>query len=239
MFVYKPQQELLSLSINLNMPSLSSIRTSNKASFSSLSASGSNSLPVAVFVGGTSGIGQATAEAFSRYTNGAAHIIIVGRNRAAGEAIIASFPKDPRSKYEFVECDVSLISNVRAVTKELLGALPKLNYLVTSAGGLASYSKQQTPEGLDGTLALTYHSRWKFIHDLLPLLKKAREEGENARVLTVLAAGEGGAITPGDWEVTEKYSMGKAMGAGGTYNDLMVEVRSFYPSTPRFSTNKN
>ncbi|KAJ3858979.1 hypothetical protein EV359DRAFT_51535 [Lentinula novae-zelandiae] len=42
-------------------------------------------LPVAVFVGGTSGIGRAIAETFARHTNGNAHIIIVGRNRAAAE----------------------------------------------------------------------------------------------------------------------------------------------------------
>ena len=65
------------------MPSISKIRADN-AVFSP------SYLPVALFVGGTSGIGQAAAEAFARYTKGDAHIIICGRNRAAAESIIAS-----------------------------------------------------------------------------------------------------------------------------------------------------
>lgn len=45
--------------------------------------------PVAVFVGGTSGIGQGMAEAFNRHTKGNAHIVLVGRNRDAAEGIIS------------------------------------------------------------------------------------------------------------------------------------------------------
>ncbi|KAJ6613686.1 hypothetical protein B0H10DRAFT_1689826, partial [Mycena sp. CBHHK59/15] len=33
--------------------------------------------PVAIFASGTSGIGQAMAEAFARYTGGRAHIILI------------------------------------------------------------------------------------------------------------------------------------------------------------------
>ena len=41
----------------------------------------SATIPVALFVGGTSGIGQGAVEAFAKYTNGNAHVIICGRNR--------------------------------------------------------------------------------------------------------------------------------------------------------------
>jgi NAD(P)-dependent dehydrogenase (short-subunit alcohol dehydrogenase family) len=58
------------------MPCLSDVRAANAAILGAL-----KNVPVAVFVGGTSGIGQATAEAFARHTKGNAHIIICGRNR--------------------------------------------------------------------------------------------------------------------------------------------------------------
>jgi NADP-dependent 3-hydroxy acid dehydrogenase YdfG len=45
--------------------------------------------PVAVFVGGTSGIGQGMAEAFNRHTKGNSRIVLVGRNRDAAEKIIS------------------------------------------------------------------------------------------------------------------------------------------------------
>ncbi|KAJ6467045.1 hypothetical protein DFH09DRAFT_929905, partial [Mycena vulgaris] len=48
-------------------------------------------IPVAIFVGGKSGIGQGMAEAFARHTKGNAHIVLVGRNRAA-----AAFPAAKR-----------------------------------------------------------------------------------------------------------------------------------------------
>ncbi|KAG5643917.1 hypothetical protein DXG03_009489 [Asterophora parasitica] len=68
------------------MPSLAAVRTANAAFKPSY-------VPVTIFVGGTSGIGQGLAEAFARHTNGTAHIVIIGRNRAAANAILARFPK--------------------------------------------------------------------------------------------------------------------------------------------------
>lgn len=49
--------------------------------------------------------------------------------------------------------------------------------------------RDETSEGMDKKLALNYYARWKFVHDLMPLLEKAKAAGEDARVLTVLAAG--------------------------------------------------
>lgn len=48
----------------------------------------SSDIPVAVFVGGTAGIGQGMAEVFHKHTNGNGHIVLVGRNRDAAEKII-------------------------------------------------------------------------------------------------------------------------------------------------------
>jgi NAD(P)-dependent dehydrogenase (short-subunit alcohol dehydrogenase family) len=155
------------------MPSLSQIRTANAAFSPSY-------LPVAVFVGGTSGIGEAMAKAFARYTKGNARIIIVGRNKAAAESIFASFPKpttavsDTGPLHEFVHCDATLMKNVHATTKDLLAKLHTINFLVLSPGYLATGGRDETEEGIDKRLALSYYARWTFIHDLMPLLQKAK-----------------------------------------------------------------
>lgn len=143
-------------------------------------------------------IGQAVAEALADITKGNAHIIISGRNKSAADQIFAALPNVPPSpsssaesgsKYEFEQCDATLMSNVRQTTQSLLERLPKLNYLVLTPGFLTLKGRDETSEGLDKKLALNYYARWKFVLDLMPLLEKAKAQGEDARVLTVLEAG--------------------------------------------------
>jgi NAD(P)-dependent dehydrogenase (short-subunit alcohol dehydrogenase family) len=200
------------------MVSLSAARAAN-AAFSP------PSIPVALFVGGTSGIAQATAEAFARYTKGDAHIIICGRNRAAAESIIASFPKSPQSRYEFVQCDATLMKNVQTTTTHLLSSLPKLNYLMMTAAAFSLKGRNETSEGIDKKIALNYYARWKFIYELMPLLRKAKDAGEHANTVSVLAPGHGGPIDLDDLGLHKGYSLFAVAAAASTYNDLMIEVR--------------
>ena len=148
------------------MPSFASICAANLGIGSSLPYR-----PVAIFVGGTSGVGAGMAQAFARHRNGDAHIILVGRNRTAAEEIIASLPKSEgkESKYEFVECDVSLMRNVRKTTAELSQRLPKVNFLVLSPGIMTMQGRTETDEGIDVKLALHYYARWRFAFEYVPL----------------------------------------------------------------------
>ncbi|PCH43600.1 NAD(P)-binding protein [Wolfiporia cocos MD-104 SS10] len=186
------------------------------------------SKPVAVFLGGTSGIGQAMAEALARYTKGDVHIVLCGRNRTAAESIIASFPKSTSSgaeaQHEFAQCDATLMSNIDTTTSALISRLPKVNYLVLSSGFLSMSGRDDTSEGIDKRMALHYYGRWKFIHDLLPLLQKASDAGEDAKVMTVLGAGNGGKIDLDDLALRKNYSAARAGSASPTYSDLMTEV---------------
>ncbi|KAJ6614549.1 hypothetical protein B0H10DRAFT_1950531 [Mycena sp. CBHHK59/15] len=179
------------------------------------------------------------AESFARYTKGEAQIIIVGRSRTAGESVLTSFPKPSSSssdvaskwKHEFVECDVSLIRNVHATTASLLARLPHVNCLVITAGYFSLAGRDDTSEGLDRKIVLSYYARWSFIKDLVPPLIEAREAGEDAGVMSVLAAGEGPKVGLNDLGLVNNYSATGAMNACATYNDLMVEeFASRYPS---------
>jgi NAD(P)-dependent dehydrogenase (short-subunit alcohol dehydrogenase family) len=143
------------------MPSLSAARTFNAALTFPYR-------PVGVFVGGTSGIGEGLVRALAQYTGGDADIIIVGRNREAGEAILSSLPTPPPSanppRREFIHCDATLMRNVQATTDHLSKRFPKLNYLVITTGILSLKGRDETDEGIDRKLALHYYSRWKFIN---------------------------------------------------------------------------
>jgi len=59
---------------------------------------------------------------------------------------------------------------------------------------------------------------------LLPKLKAAADKGEDARVLTVLAAGKGGEIDMDDLGLKKSASLKRKADCATTYNDLMVEV---------------
>jgi hypothetical protein len=55
--------------------------------------------------------------------------------------------------------------------------------------------QDETSEGLDSRkLALNYYVRWKFTNDLMLLLRKAKDAGVDAKMLSVLSAGHGGQI---------------------------------------------
>jgi hypothetical protein len=214
------------------MPSIVDVQNSN-ATYAP------NYLPVAIFTGGTSGIGKAMVEAFARHTKGIAHIIIIGRNRAAAEAIIASFPKPTDTngwKHEFVSCDVALMSNVRSTCAELIDRLPRINYLVLAAGYVSLTRTEKTSEGLDRQLALRYYSRFGFISSLLPLLVKARESGQDAGVMSVLGGGNGIPVNLNDLGLEKArskrfgFAAAKAANESQGYNDLMMVVRIYFPS---------
>ncbi|KAF9477268.1 NAD(P)-binding protein [Pholiota conissans] len=210
------------------MPSLTAIRASNAAFKHSISQQ-----PIAVFVGGTSGIGQGMAEVFADNTKGDSHIVIVGRNRDAAERTLSSFPKPTSGVVarEFVQCDVTLMKNVQQATTDILARYPKINYLVMSPGIMTFDGRTETTEGIDRKLAVHYYARWKFLQDLLPGLRKAKDEGEEVAVMSVLAPSYGGAIDVNDLPLKNGYSVTKAALATPTYNDLMME--SFAALEPR------
>ncbi|KAF9560832.1 hypothetical protein CPC08DRAFT_636159 [Agrocybe pediades] len=207
------------------MHTLASIRAANAAYVHSTTP-----LPVAVFVGGTSGIGEGMALTFAEHTKGNARIVIVGRNKDAAEKIFASMPKPDDAgaaelaTREFVKCDVMLMKNIHNVTKDILARYPKINYLIVTPGIAAIGGRDETAEGIDKRLAVHYYARWKFLHDLLPALKRAGEAGEKVAAMSVYSAGKGGAIDVDDLELKKGLSIMKSALVGATYNDLMMEA---------------
>jgi short-subunit dehydrogenase len=166
------------------------------------------------------------AQAFAKYTKGNAHIIIIGRNKEAAESIISTFPTptSAEAKHEFVQADVALMANVHSTSSELLSRLPKINYLVMSPGVMTMAGRNETSEGIDRKLALHYYSRFTFTYDLLPLLKKAEELGEDAKAFSVFAAGHGGKINADDLGLKKTFSLRTAASEGVSYMDAAYKV---------------
>ncbi|KAF7305308.1 hypothetical protein HMN09_00782400 [Mycena chlorophos] len=203
------------------MPSLAAVKAAN-AKYAPPTP------PVAVFFGGTSGIGRGTAQAFARYTSGNAHIVIVGRNKAAADELLAALPKHEGQTlaHEFIACDTSLMKNVDAVTRQLVEKLPKINFLCISSGNMTLLGRKDTEEGIDYRMAVQYYSRWKIIHDLVPLLRAAAGGGEVATVLNVLDPARGIAIADTEDFGLKKpgnFTPLKALQVLPTYTSLTME----------------
>ncbi|KAJ7105163.1 NAD-P-binding protein, partial [Mycena epipterygia] len=195
-------------------------------------------IPVAIFAGGTAGVGHAMAEALARYTKGRIHIIIIGRNEATATQILAGLTKPTGRdsgawKHEFVKCDATEMKNVRVICAGLRARLDRINYLVLSAGANSLVWAGETSEGLDWHLSLRYYSRFVYIQELVPLLTAAANLGQDARVMTVLGAGFGWPINTKDinnseargsaYECLKGSTAGiRAMTISAGYNDAMV-----------------
>ena len=131
------------------------------------------------------------------------------------------------------------MKNVHALAKDLLERLPKLNFLVHSAGVFGIYGFEETEEGIDKKLASRYYSRWALTHDLLPLLLKAKDiVGEPASVLSILGAGWAPQVDLDNLGLKKSYPGIQAVIQSISYNDLMVAVsRPYIPSSSQHQPN--
>jgi NAD(P)-dependent dehydrogenase (short-subunit alcohol dehydrogenase family) len=187
--------------------------------------------PVAVFLGGTSGIGRAMAEQLARQTNGRAHIIIMGRNKDAAEAIITSLPKTspstpPKeaSEYSFIKVDATSMTEVREVAAQLKSQLLKINFIITTPGVTNLKGRDETSEGIDRKMACFFYARYRFIHDLAPLVERAADNGEHTAIASILAAGTGSAVDLNDLGLVKGYSLMTFRRHLVTYTDCVMQV---------------
>jgi len=96
-----------------------------------------NSLPsglVAVFVGGTSGIGEYTLKEFARRTR-QPRIYNIGRSQQASDRIAAECKTlNADVHYTFIQADVGLIRSVDVVCEQIWAKEKAINVLFLSAG---------------------------------------------------------------------------------------------------------
>ncbi|CZR66714.1 uncharacterized protein PAC_16615 [Phialocephala subalpina] len=178
---------------------------------------------VALFVGGTSGIGEFTLKAFVKNTI-SPRVYLVGRNASAADRIIEEchgLNKD--GKVEFIKADVSELAEVDRVCKEIQKKEKAVNLLVQTQGNANLRGRDESPEGLDRKFTLNYYSRTRFISNLLPLLRTASTSPPNfARSVTILSAGSERAINLDDIELKHTFNGMRCANHTTTMNSLMT-----------------
>ena len=101
---------------------------------------------VAVFVGGTSGIGEYTLRALAKYAV-KPKVYVVGRSQEAADRILADCQKaNPEGQFIFIKADVGPVKNVDEVCREIKSKESAINLLFLTQGSLAlSKSMSRSP----------------------------------------------------------------------------------------------
>lgn len=142
---------------------------------------------VAVFAGGTSGIGQLTIRALVA-TGASVRIYLVGR-KSSEERSLAFIQElrttNPKAEVIWTEGDISLLAETRRVCEVIKRKEARVDLLFLTAGYAPFGPRVETAEGVEVAQSLEYYSRVLFILHLLPVLVAA----EAPRVVSVLAGG--------------------------------------------------
>ncbi|KAF2235094.1 hypothetical protein EV356DRAFT_135645 [Viridothelium virens] len=143
---------------------------------------------VAVFVGGTSGVGKFTIKALVA-TGVRVRIYLVGR-KGSKEPINAFTQElstiNPKAELIWTEGEVSLLAETKRICEFIKSRESHVNLLFLTAGYAPFGTRKETAEGLEIAGSLEYYSRMLFTLHLLPLLQDA----EAPKVISVSAGGK-------------------------------------------------
>lgn len=149
--------------------------------------SDANAPSVAVFVGGTSGIGKFTIKELVS-TGVSVRIYLVGRKSSEERArgfIQELNAINSKAEIVWAEGEISLLAESKRICDHIKTKESHVDLLFLTAGYAPFAKRTETSEGLEITQSLEYYSRMLFVLGLLPLLRKA----EAARVVSVLSGG--------------------------------------------------
>lgn len=144
------------------MPSISQVISNNK----DLAKQQSNlTRPVAVLLGGTSGIGAGTARALVQSFDGNVHLILSSRSQQSAQNVIQSLSGPIRSTQDlvseekstinttvvdFIQSDATDVKSMKSLADGIKAlGVEKVNYLVLSCGQLTLDGSDRTKDGVE------------------------------------------------------------------------------------------
>jgi NAD(P)-dependent dehydrogenase (short-subunit alcohol dehydrogenase family) len=180
-------------------------------------------LKVAI-IGGTAGIGRG----LSRFmTSRGAEVLVVGQ----------TFRDSDISEIEFIKADLSLMREAKHVG-ELLPA-EALDLVIFTTGILAAPKRQETPEGIERDMAVSYLSRLVIVREIGPRLGNNRPDASmKPRVFIWGFPGTGQTGKVDDLNAEKSYRAISAHMNGVAGNEVLVlDSAKRYPNANFFGVN--
>ncbi|MCL9849494.1 SDR family NAD(P)-dependent oxidoreductase [Ralstonia solanacearum P673] len=175
-------------------------------------------------IGGTGGIGRAVSRQLASL---GAHVVVVGQTfRDAGTAGIA-----------FIQADLSLMREAQRVAA-LLPA-ETLDLVIFTTGIFAAPQRQETTEGIERDLAVSYLNRLVILRAIAPRLGTQRAKPSmKPRVFFMGYPGSGQIGSPDDLNAEQSYrAMSAHMNTVAGNEMLVLDAAGRYPHTTFFGLN--
>jgi NAD(P)-dependent dehydrogenase (short-subunit alcohol dehydrogenase family) len=137
---------------------------------------------VALITGATDGLGRGIAVALAQR---GATVLVHGRNRARGEAVLAEVKAAGCPDARLYLADFGVVADIRDMADAILDSEPRLDGLVNNAG-IIQDQRQESADGHELTFQVNYLAGFLLTHRLLPLLKRSAP----SRIVNVASAGQ-------------------------------------------------
>jgi len=168
--------------------------------------------------GGTNGMGKGVAKILAGSDNQIHEIIILCRSKELGEATVKELEVTTKNKnISIVLCDLTKLSDVRNVIKEIHSQHTFLDGLFINAGLGYAAKRVETEDGMDPHFQVNYLSQFMLTLNLLDLLEKSEHGGR-----VIFNVTEGGEIFWDDMQLKKKWNYEKGI------RQAMVAKRMFY-----------
>lgn len=157
--------------------------------------SGFTNLNVTI-VGGTGGLGRAIGVVLA---SAGVNVTVIGR----------TFRDSDKKNINFIQADLTSMAEARKVAQNLNA--PSIDVLLFTTGIFASPKRQETPEGLERDMAVSYLNRLVMIQEIVPRMESKKNSfGFVPRVFVMAYPGDGQLGTIDDLNSDEKYGVMKA-----------------------------
>ena len=172
---------------------------------------------IAVVTGANSGIGKITARAL---LNEGFRVVMICRNPEKAEAARREITEDTgNDRADILICDLSEMDQIRETAAKINENYERLDRLVNNAGFLPDGTRQESPDGIELTVAVNHLAYFLLTRELMPLL----EQTPKSRIVNVASeAHRYGEFDPENIQLKQGYSASKAYGNSKLFNIMFT-----------------